>query len=137
LLVDHRLVNEIYDKNRIPCFAENTHYCLQIIPSCPNIQHEGIFCDISGTLVSGKEINSDIFLTLKELEGQGKKINLWTGGTINQELTDLLENNQIYWPLLSKYDFEGQRVATAFDDENQEMIFKKYGISVTEFQQVI
>ncbi len=94
----------------------------------------GVFVDIEGTILNGGELNKDILNQVKEFAGK-KPITLWTGGEI-KSLIPILISHGIFWKVVSKYDFAGAEVEVAFDNENQEMIQKKYGVSIREFVQI-
>ncbi len=94
----------------------------------------GVFCDIEGTLVLGGELNSSIVEKLNEYS-KDRAVTLWTGGNID-DIRKFLALKDIYYPVVSKYDFFDCKVETVIDDLAPEKFFEEYGIVAGEYIQV-
>lgn len=93
----------------------------------------GVFCDIEGTLLINGEVNSRMLEKLQEFS-ETKPITLWTGNTVGiDEIRKILVSKGIHWKLVPKIEFRGAEVEMAFDDEEFDLFFEKYGIKVREF----
>lgn len=95
----------------------------------------GIFCDIENTLLVNGEISASMFATLQAFSNVNRPITLWTGGEV-KDLQKILTQNRISWKLISKTDLTGAEVEIAYDDENFDTFFKKYGVKVKKFIQI-
>jgi len=94
---------------------------------------EGVFCDIQGTLLDYEDkINIEVLEILKRYEKEGKIINLWTGGEI-EEYQEKIWKLGIKYPILSKYNFKDSIVEIAIDDMPKRNFQKKYGIKAKKF----
>ncbi len=94
----------------------------------------GIFCDIENTLMINDQLNQKMLEILRECSST-KPITLWTGGEMGS-IQKLLLRNNITWKLVSKNDFAGAEVETAYDDEEFSVFFEKYEVKVREFIQI-
>ena len=93
---------------------------------------EGVFCDIEGTLFNGKELNQETLSKLKQFEGEGKNITLWTDGD-TAKLQELLNENGITYPLKSKIDFAGASAEIVFDNDDHNTFSAKTKIFAKKF----
>mgnify|MGYP001244159915 CR=1 FL=1 len=96
---------------------------------------EGVYCDVSGTLLIGEkeeELNLVVVEMLKLLEQQGHKITIWTGGNV-EEYEKILRSKNINWTIRSKSDFTGQRVQYAIDNQSREVLKDEYQIYTEKF----
>lgn len=96
---------------------------------------EGVFCDIEGTLFNGEELNRDTLLKLEEFEKEGKRITLWTDGDVTQ-LQELLEKNNVKYPLKSKIDFAGACAEIVIDNDDNNTFSGKTKIFAKTFIKV-
>ena len=94
----------------------------------------GVFCDIQGTLLDygAEKINEEVLEMLEGYEKEGKAINLWTGGDV-EEFRTKIRKLGIKYRVLSKYDFENRTVEIAIDDQPEKKILKDYGIKTECF----
>lgn len=95
---------------------------------------EGIFCDVEGTLLIYGKVNEKMLKILQENEGK-RPITLWTGGDL-KKIQEILFENGITWKLVSKNNFTGAEVETAYDDETFSEFFEMYQIRAKEFIKV-
>jgi len=84
----------------------------------------GVYCDIDGTLFIKGNLNERVLELLQRYEGEGKNITLWTDGDL-RETQELLNRNNVTFPLKSKYDFAGATTEVVIDNDDENTFFSK------------
>lgn len=97
-------------------------------------EFSGTFCDVQGTLIQDGKINQSLLIELQE-RAQTEPITIWTDGDL-KEAAKMLRQEGISWKILSKINFGGAKVATAYDDLDQAEFDGKYHIEVEDYHQV-
>ena len=95
---------------------------------------EGVFCDIEGTLIIDRRLNTDLAEELQRYSRE-KTVNIWTGQNLNK-VTSLLKLNNIEFPLLSKDWYKGSEVELAIDDLEENVLKDDYGITAREYRKI-
>lgn len=99
-------------------------------------EFEGVFCDVEGTLLLGKnKINSGVVELLRKFKNEGKRIMFWTAGSPDLERKkidravessdDLDEADAVILlnlKVVSKYDFAGATVEITIDDMSEQSL---------------
>ena len=103
--------------------------------------YDAVFCDIEGTLIKDGEFNKELFEELKNYAKE-KPVNIWTGGGLYFMLKPgnyfrrNFDKEGMFFPLLEKRLFKGNKVEIAIDDLPKDLFEREYGIKVNKYIRV-